>query len=159
MKQVIIQKNPQIKETTGSQIEFYPTGDTVLQGGKVNKIKIPFVAKILSGGKLDLDFKLSQKLAEHGVNLLGAYWNGKEVSAILMPLEGHDVEFGEDVPVLVGTLVQLVSYRQVSGQILGGTMDTEKSGAVLVLDVAPQEKKADTQLKQAAKRKRTPKPE
>lgn len=155
MKQVIIQKNPLIKELTGSQIEFYsPTTETNLVGGKVNTVKIPFSVKVLSGGKLDLDFKISQKLAENGVNLLAAYWDGKEVSAILMPLEGMDVSVDQSVPLLVGTLVQVMTYRQVTDQVLGGSMDTEKSGSVIQLDVKPQENKADGQVKTAQKNRR-----
>ena len=142
MKQVIIQKNPLIKELTGSQIEFYsPFEQTNLVGKKVTILKIPFSVKVLSGGKLDLDFKISKKLAENGVSLLGAYWDGKEIQAMLMPVEDMEVTFNQDVPILIGTLVQVATYRQVSNQILGGDMDVEKSGAVIVLGVKPKEHK------------------
>jgi hypothetical protein len=157
MKQVVIYKNSLIKELSGSQIEFYPnvpeSESIPMESGKVNLIKIPFSVKVLAGGKLDLDFKLSKILAENGVQLLGAYWDGKEVKAYFMPLEGMDVSISGDTPILIGTLVQVMSYRQVEAEILGGVVDLNQSGSAVVLETKEEEPRNE-QAKKSKKRKK-----
>jgi hypothetical protein len=141
MKQVIIQSNKLIKELAGSDIEIYaPTldgEDIQMTCGKLFHLKIPFNVKVLSGGRLDLDFKLSHTLAKNGVSLIGAYWDQQEINAYFMPLEGIDVTIGANVPVLTGTLMQVVSYRQVELDLLDGVVDLNKSGDALSVDLSP----------------------
>lgn len=129
MRQIIIAKNPLIKEMSGSRIKFfYPpitdgdNKDLILEGGKAKKVTIPFAVKIVSGGTLDLDFKISQDLASYAVSLLGAYWDGSKVTAYLMPLVDTEVHVPATIPILEGTLVQVTTYRQVSEKILGADM-------------------------------------
>jgi hypothetical protein len=125
MNNVVITKNPSIKELSGSRIEFYhpPTPMSIqhidLAGAKANRVVIPFSVNVVGGAELDLDFKLSEELAQVGVSLTGAYWNGEAVTAYLMPLDGTDVRVDIRTPLLIGTLVQVVNYRQVSEKITG----------------------------------------
>lgn len=152
MNNVVITKNPSIKELSGSRIEFYHPKPAVpdvpgveamkfvtLAGGKANRLVIPFSVNVVSGAELDLDFKLSEELAQVGVSLTGAYWNGKEVTAYVMPLDGTDVRVDIRTPLLIGTLVQVVSYRQVSEKITGAKSLGTANG-VLQLEVKSDKK-------------------
>jgi hypothetical protein len=137
VKQIIIAKNPSIKQLSGSRIKFFQVqnDDTkvlVLECGKPKRVTIPFSVKILSGGTLDLDFKISQDLAAAGVSLLGAYWNGEQVTAYLMPLQDTEVHVPSTIPILEGTLVQVTTYRQVEERVMGAKAVFE--GGVLRLD-------------------------
>jgi len=129
---VVITKNPLIKELSGSRIEFYhprpsasmsvdtlSTQYVTLVGAKANRVVIPFAVNVVGGSLLDLDFKISEQLAAVGVNLTGAYWDGEQVTAYVMPLDGTDVQVDLSTPILVGTLVQVVNYRQVSDKLIG----------------------------------------
>jgi hypothetical protein len=144
---IVLVKNPNIKELSGSRIEFFHPfslagKDVVLEGAKANKVIIPFSAKILAGGKLDLDFALSERLAAVAVNLLGAYWNGKEVTAYLMPLEGMDVHIPSDCPLVVGTLVQVTTYRQVEEGVAGAVVTGHDNGVLQITkDETPKAKR------------------
>jgi hypothetical protein len=135
---IVLTKNPLIKELSGSRIEFFhpPSNDAkkpiVLVGGKANVVRIPFKVKVIAGGKLDLDFVLSEKLAAAAVSMLGAYWDGQEVVLYLMPLSGFDVHITEDVALAVGTLVQVTTYRQVEEGIAGALVKTGDHGVMQV---------------------------
>ena len=149
MKQVLIQKNDQIKELSGSRIEFYKRTDEEekLPGVKyglsvddreVTKVSIPFAAKILSGGTLDLDFTLSENAAAKGISLLGAYWDGKVVTAYLRAVMNLPQFIAENEPILVGTLVQVTTMKQIETDMLNGVVEVAKSGqAIVVLDNKP----------------------
>jgi hypothetical protein len=157
---VVITKNPSIKELSGSRIEFYhprPPASVVadveaskylmLAGAKANRIVIPFSVNVVGGAELDLDFKLSEELAQVGVSLTGAYWNGEAVTAYLMPLDGTDVRVDVRTPLLIGTLVQVVNYRQVSDKIIGAK-SLGTSNGVMQLEV-----KSDKKTRRKAKPK------
>lgn len=141
MRQIIIQENPLVKSISGSDFRFYPDiaadSEMSIYGGKVTKFKIPFRVKILSGGKIDLDFTLSEELAKEGVSLLGAYWDGVHVTAYVTCLNGFNVTVSSTMPILTGTLVQVVSYRQVSEQLLDGVVNLNESGSVVKVDDKP----------------------
>ena len=156
MKQIIIKKNPLIKELTGSRVSFSSGPEKVVMiGGKVFTMKIPFSVTVLSGGTMDMDFKVSRHLAENGVNLLGAYWeNNHEIVACFMPLEDTEVHIDPMTPVLIGTLVQVVSFRQTDGELLGATLVTEKSGGAIVIEPKTEERKSDAQARKARKSKK-----
>ncbi len=150
MKQVLIRKNDQIREMSGSRISFYHKaerveGDLIDQPGlsisdtDVTKVVIPFQAKIVSGGTLDLDFSLPEAVASKGINLLGAYWDGQNVTAYLRSLQNLPQFINEEDPVLIGTLVQVTSMKQIEDEVLGGQVVSDKSGAVL--DIKPDGKK------------------
>jgi hypothetical protein len=129
MRQILIASNPQIKQLAGSQIEFLyqsNAGDPLvleLLGGKPTAVRIPFSAKIISGGTLDLDFKLPESIAERGIQLLGAYWDGKVVTAYLSALLDNPTIIPDGASILIGTLVQLATYRQISEGTLGSIVD------------------------------------
>ena len=144
MKQILIQKNDQIKELSGSRIEFYHRTDLAdpseahglnVDDREVTKVVFPFSAKILSGGTLDLDFALSEGVASKGVSLLGAYWDGKQVTAYLRSIMSLPQWIPDTQAVLVGTLVQVTTMKQIEAALLTGSIDTDKSGpAIVVLD-------------------------
>ena len=138
MRQIIIAKNPLVKSQSGSRIDFFhpPSPDEnapdyiVLDGGKPKKITIPFSVRIIGGGTFDLDFKISKDLAAYAVNLLGAYWDGEKVTAYLMPLSETEVHVPLKVPILLGTLVEVATYRQVEDRIIGATVVSTESGVM-----------------------------
>lgn len=142
MKQILIAKNSQIKELAGSRIEFYLNKDqhVIVSDESLVKIEIPFKAKIMSGGTLDLDFSVPQNLASRGVSLLGAYWDGKMITAYMRAMPLMAVGLNNEEPVLVGTLVQVVTYRQINDMMLNASVDAEKSGDVLVVSEKPKRK-------------------
>lgn len=149
MKQVLIQKNDQIKELSGSRIEFYrkvenADGEYIDQPGlhvddrDVTKVTFPFAARILSGGTLDLDFTLPEAVASKGVSLLGAYWDGKQVTAYLRSIMSLPQWIPEAAPVLIGTLVQVTTMKQIETEMLNGVVEVEASGqAIVILDSKP----------------------
>jgi hypothetical protein len=141
MRQVLVAKNDSIREVSGSRIEFYPAKEQLSDGYfgvdelHVTKVSFPFRAKIVSGGRLDMDFTIPQKLAEAGVNLLGAYWDGEMVTAIYKAIGGTSISIEAGTPVLVGTLVEVVSMRQIEERVAGGVVNVDKSGQVVALDM------------------------
>lgn len=140
MKQVLIQKNDQIKELSGSRIAFYHEGveDVRIDDRHVTKLTIPFKAKILSGGTLDLDFTLPEHVAELGISLLGAYWNGSEVTVYFRALENFARNLPVEKPMLIGTLVQVTTMKQIETEMLNGVVEVEQSGqAIVILDNKP----------------------
>lgn len=142
MKQILIQKNSQIKEESGSRIRFFNKADDSefsleIDSDHVAKIMIPFKAKILSGGTLDLDFSLTEEMAAAGVTLLGAYWNGVHITAYYRALDGTSVKVPSTSAVLVGTLVAVTTFRQIEDGILGNVMNVRKSGEVIAIEPAP----------------------
>ena len=148
MKQVLIQKNEQIRELSGSRLEFYKDlsvddGEpgTSISDREVTKLKIPFKAKILSGGTLDIDFSLPEGVAAQGVTLLGAYWNGDYVTAYMRSIQDLNAYVKNEDPLLVGTLVQVTTMRQIESKMLGGVVNVEGSGSALKIDPAIEKKK------------------
>lgn len=134
MKQILISKNKQIKALSGSQIEFTLEEMSNINGSELLKLEIPFKAKIMSGGKLDLDFSLPEDLAAKGISLLGAYWDGKTVKIYLRAIEGSSINLFPGDKILIGTLVQVVSYRQVEDGLLEGVVNVDQSGKVLAIE-------------------------
>jgi len=153
---IVVGKNPLIKELSGSRIEFFapppsdPTPGTVaakemiLVGGKTSRIVIPFSVRVIAGGKLDLDFSVSEKLAAAGVNLIGAYWDGSKVTVYLMPLEGIDVHVPFSVALIVGTLVQVATYKQVQEGVVGAMVSGFSEEGVMILDKKSEKRVAKT---------------
>lgn len=151
MRQVLIRKNDQIKEQSGSRISFYHKTDNPessevaglsVSDREVTKVTFPFAAKIVSGGTLDLDFSLPENVAAKGVSLLGAFWDGQKVTAYLRSIMNLPQFIKDDEPVLIGTLVQVTTMRQIEDAILGDKkLDADKSGnALVILDTKPVKK-------------------
>jgi hypothetical protein len=144
MKQVLIRKNDQIKELSGSRISFYHKTDNPepnahlgvsVSDRQITKLVFPFAAKIVSGGTLDIDFSLPENVASKGITLLGAYWDGTKVTAYLRSILDLPQWIPEEEPVLIGTLVQVTTMRQIEDALLGDyKLNEEKSGAALVLE-------------------------
>lgn len=142
MRQILISKSDQIEELAGSQINFKHKADEdgqtlTIYADTLTRISIPFRAKIMAGGKLDLDFKLPEKLASMGVSLLGAYWDGQAVTAYMRSCFNVVVGLEVGETILVGTLVQLVTYRQIDESIMSGMVNSTDQGDVLMITPKP----------------------
>jgi len=145
MRQLLIAKNEQIKELSGSRIKFYHKNlegrELRIDGQTVTKVTIPFSAKILSGGTLDLDFKVSEELAQAAVTLLGAYWDGKVVTAYFKALNDTVAVVPNDTALLNAVLVQVTTFRQIEEGILGGVMSVDQSGKAISLEKTEKSKR------------------
>lgn len=158
MKQILIQKNDQIRELSGSRIEFYNKSETLSDGDsgyrgvsiddrRVTKVTFPFSAKILSGGTLDLDFTLPEEVAAKGVSLLGAYWDGSQITAYFRALMDLP-QFVRDIePLLIGTLVQVTTMKQIETDMLNGVVNVEESGKALSITTKPASKRSRARRK------------
>lgn len=127
MKQILVGTNPIFTKISGNSVELYPGipagQEVVFKGGKVTCLRVPFRVQVYTGGRFDLSFTVSKVLAENGISLLGAFQEDAEVVAYFSPVEGIDIVIDNGTPILVGTLIQLASYRQVDGTVTGSVVD------------------------------------
>ncbi len=153
MRQVLIRKNAQIRELSGSRITFrnkseniedgrFGDGDpgTAINDERVTKFVFPFEAKIMAGGTLDLDFSLPEPLAKAGISLLGAYWDGKQVTAYMRALSETSLFVKDTEDLLIGTLVQVTTMKQIEDAILGDQRAESGGQALQIKDNKPKRK-------------------
>lgn len=139
MRQVLIQKTDNIVDVSGTKIRFLVDGSllpkTILIKNRVTIIRIPLDITVVTGGRIDLDFKCSEHLAASGIILAGAYWEDKKVTAMFYNTSQDSiiVDIGEEV--LTAQLVEVVSFRQVeTSQAPNAIVKVEESVGALKVD-------------------------
>lgn len=115
MRQVLINKNKKIKKLSDNQIVIMSSDDTIteVKSNGVTLARFPFKFEVISGGNVDIKFELPKDMAKKGVILLGAFYEQGEVEAIFTTVSSQKISLENDTPVLVGTLIETVKYRQV----------------------------------------------
>jgi hypothetical protein len=144
VRQVLIKLNSQVKALSSDKFEFCldkSRHNLDFEPGKVTPAKFPFEIKVLSGGKIDLNFTLNAKLAEAGVMLLGAYRENNIVSATFMNLGDEILSIEDGYPVLEGQLMETVTYRQIEEGNIGDVQVVGSDGNALVVNKPQKTKK------------------
>ena len=130
MRQILIAKNPQIKELSSHRVTLVAGKDSLklIRGTGLTLTRIPLTFDVLTGGHVTFKFDLPLLLFKKGVLLAGAYWDGNEVEVAFMSSTGADVEITEGLPILVGTLIETVRFRQIDSTVLGNLTIVKTEG-------------------------------
>ncbi len=144
MRQVLISSNALIKELSGDKIVvlsdhklFSSVGDS-----SVTTVRFPLEINVLTGGDVNIKFELSKELALAGVILLGAYHEGGVVEAAFIKAStGTTLTFPDTTPVLVGTLIETVRYRQIDSAVIGDLTIVRPSNGAKSLQIKEAKKK------------------
>jgi hypothetical protein len=148
MKQILIKKNPDIKEIASSNINIYNKNETVIiDGTQFVYIRVPLKIEVLNGGKFELDIKLHKNLIQKGVFLIGAYYENDEVTALFTTFDGHKVIIEPNEPILVGTLIEPIVYRQIDDEVAGGFTIVKTQDSTLRLEEKPKNKRKTKKFK------------
>jgi hypothetical protein len=131
MKQVLIAKNPLLKNLGGDRIELNAR-DVVGDPTKMNpnemlicKSKLNF--KLLSGDDIHIKFDISPEMLYLGLFLLGATVEKGELTCALKNLSENEIVFDDSEKILlIGTLLEKVSYRQIEDELKGGVVNLDK---------------------------------
>jgi hypothetical protein len=142
MKQILIKKNPDIKEIAGSNINIYNKNEkVVIDGTALIYIRIPLKIEVLNGGKFELNIRLHKNLIQKGVFLIGAYYENDEVTALFTTFDGHKVIIEPNEPILIGTLIEPIVYRQIDDEVVGGFTVVKSQDSTLKLEEKPKNKR------------------
>jgi hypothetical protein len=132
MRQVLIQKNESISDLANDRVVLLSDERTLpeIKGSGVTLVRFPLKMSVIAGGSINIKFELSKQLAKNGAMLLGAFYEEGEVEAIFMSSSGSALQLKNKTPVLVGTLVETVRYRQIDPgdgvKIVGSTTGQPK---------------------------------
>jgi len=142
MKQILIKKNPDIKEIAGSNITIYNKNEQVIiEGNKLVYVRIPLKLEVLNGGKFELNLKLHKNMLQKGIFLIGAYYENDEVTALFTTFDGHKAIIEPNEPILIGTLIEPMVYRQIDDEVVGGFTIVKTQDATLKLEEKPKNKR------------------
>lgn len=131
MKQVLIAKNPLLKNLGGDRIEL-TVGD-VLEAPEIMNpdgmiiCKSKLNLKLLSSDSIHIKFDISSEMLYLGLFLLGASVEGGELTCALKNLGNAPINFdNSDKVLLIGTLLEKVGYRQIEDEMRGGVVNLDK---------------------------------
>jgi hypothetical protein len=142
MKQILIKKNPDIKEIAGSNVNICNKNEkVVIDGIALIYIRIPLKIEVLNGGKFELNIRLHKNLIQKGVFLIGAYYENDEVTALFTTFDGHKVIIEPNEPILIGTLIEPIVYRQIDDEVVGGFTVVKSQDSTLKLEEKPKNKR------------------
>jgi hypothetical protein len=148
MKQILIEKTDTIKDLYGTNITLLAQEDSTFEAMNPTTLRLDLKIKPISGkGTFDINFKQADGLAQAGVALLGVSREADgTVVASFMKIGATAFVVTEGQPLLVGTLFEPVSYRQIEMEVAGGTVNVVKSQEGQGLSITPTKKRKGKKL-------------